>query len=77
MTVWVLILDNSLYSIGYRGGRPGYLTKKHAEDLADVLRKDKSEGKYIRLRGGVKVCPITADRCVLEALKIFPYEEEK
>lgn len=74
ITVWVITLNNAIYPIGFGGGIPGYLTKKSAEDDAREINKHSKE--YIMCRGGkLSVQPITAEKFVLESLRVFTVEE--
>jgi len=74
MKVWVIMLNDDLYSIGCKGGRPGYRSKKRAEDtIAAVMKSDR---EYItqRTRAGLKAAPVIAARGTLEAMEIYPID---
>lgn len=66
--------DNALYPIGYKGGIPGYKTRKQAENAIEVISKH--DKKYVEPRGGLKTEAVLAKSHTLQALNIYLHEEE-
>jgi hypothetical protein len=68
MKVYMLMLKNGRYSIGYQGGDRVYLTKKAAMDAIKLLKE--YDPQYVKDRGPLRAEPITATKQVLEILDL-------
>lgn len=74
MKVWVLVLGTGgLYKIGYRGGFACYVSKRKAEKMVQAI--DSHDFEYIKHREGLFVKSVEADEDVLNALRLYIYEE--
>lgn len=74
MVVWVLVTkEDVFYPVNYKGGTPGFTTKKLAEETAVIYTKHDKE--YIESRGGLHAEPVLAKETILKALKIYPKDE--
>ena len=74
MKVYILILGNNFYPVGYKGGKPGYPTKKAAFSASKAITK--SDKEYVNMCGGITIMPVIAKKEILATLGIQVVEEK-